>query len=403
MKQYLELGDKIIKNGRFKEGRNGNTIGIFGDQLRFNLQDGFPLLTTKKTIFKPMIAELLWFLEGSTDNNRLHELGAKFWDQWALPHDIPSGQSVDIMNAIHAYSLSKGIVYKQAIEELTQEAGGKDKVKDFIDFAPILTEKGFPPIARLKAGALGPIYGKQWRDFGGVDQITRVIEDLKNKPYSRRHIVSAWNPAELADDAITPEENISNGNMALSPCHCLFQFFVDDATFDERMKYFESLFSHDIVADGDVIRKRINESKHKGDFFNYEENFTEENECATLPYFELIEFARKNSINVTVYKPISSSLERMKWLENNLDSKTFISVVSLYQDIEDTSNSYRECTDRKRALFDSYGAPKSIEDAHPPEALIKCQNTAEVNEYYNQLFDAHGVPTKRLSCQLYQR
>jgi thymidylate synthase len=139
---------------------------VFGRQIRFNLQEGFPLVTTKKVHLRSIIYELLWFLRGSTDNRWLQERKVSIWNEWALEN-----------------------------------------------------------------GDLGPIYGKQWRSWqcpNGevVDQISEVIEQIRTKPNSRRLIVSAWNPAELPDESIGPQDNVREGRMALAPCHCLFQFYV---------------------------------------------------------------------------------------------------------------------------------------------------------------------------------
>jgi thymidylate synthase len=151
--QYLDLLKDVVENGVYREGRNGGTYGLFGRQIRFNLKDGFPLLTTKRIHVKSVFAELLWFLSGSTNNNDLKNQGVNIWNEWAK-----------------------------------------------------------------EDGSLGPIYSHQWRSFGGqVDQIIDVINALKTDPNSRRHVVSAWNPVDL------PE-------MALPPCHCLFQFFVENGT-----------------------------------------------------------------------------------------------------------------------------------------------------------------------------
>jgi thymidylate synthase len=151
--QYLELLDECLVDGIFRNGRNGGTHGLFGRQIRFDLNAGFPLLTTKKINFHAIVVELLWFLRGDTNIAFLHEHGVRIWDEWADGN-----------------------------------------------------------------GDLGPIYGKQWRTWTGwfgknIDQITKVIDGLKRDPFGRRHIVTAWNPAEIDD-------------MALPPCHCLFQFFV---------------------------------------------------------------------------------------------------------------------------------------------------------------------------------
>ena len=156
MKQYLDLLDYVLKNGTKKEDRTGTgTISTFGYQMRFNLQEGFPLLTTKKLHLKSIIYELLWFLNGDTNIKYLNEHRVKIWNEWADAN-----------------------------------------------------------------GDLGNIYGYQWRswpapDGGSVDQISQVVESIKNNPDSRRHIVSAWNVADLK-------------NMALPPCHILFQFYVAD-------------------------------------------------------------------------------------------------------------------------------------------------------------------------------
>ncbi|MDZ4741815.1 MAG: thymidylate synthase [Verrucomicrobiota bacterium] len=177
MKQYLELVDHILKNGAEKSDRTGvGTLSVFGWQMRFNLQEGFPLVTTKKLHLRSIIYELLWFLSGCTDNPWLQENKVTIWDEWSTAEQT----------------------------------------------------------ARFNrpAGQLGPVYGHQWRNYGatpqldpdgswdhysyhldGVDQIQRLLKDLKEKPDSRRHIVTGWNPRE-AD------------KVALPPCHTLFQFYV---------------------------------------------------------------------------------------------------------------------------------------------------------------------------------
>ena len=169
MKAYLDLMQDVVDNGFDKGDRTGvGTRSVFGRQIRFNLQEGFPLVTTKKVHLRSIIYELLWFLRGSTDNSWLQERKVSIWNEWALEN-----------------------------------------------------------------GDLGPIYGKQWRSWqcpNGevVDQIRDVIEQIRTKPNSRRLIVSAWNPAELPDESIGPQDNVREGRMALAPCHCLFQFYVAD-------------------------------------------------------------------------------------------------------------------------------------------------------------------------------
>ena len=156
MKQYLDLARHILEKGTQKTDRTGTgTISVFGYQMRFDLQDGFPLVTTKKVHLRSIIYELLWFLKGDTNIKYLKDHGVSIWDEWAD-----------------------------------------------------------------KDGNLGPVYGYQWRSWPGrngekIDQISKINEQIKSKPDSRRHIVSAWNPADV-------------DQMALPPCHALFQFYVAD-------------------------------------------------------------------------------------------------------------------------------------------------------------------------------
>ncbi|GGL62528.1 thymidylate synthase [Sporolactobacillus putidus] len=156
MKEYLDLCRRVLKEGHRKSDRTGTgTISVFGHQMRFDLQKGFPLMTTKKLHYKSIIYELLWFLKGDTNVKYLQDHGVRIWNEWA-------------------------------------------------------DEKG----------DLGPVYGHQWRSWPGknggtVDQISNVVDQIIHQPDSRRLIVTAWNPADIPD-------------MALPPCHCLFQFYVND-------------------------------------------------------------------------------------------------------------------------------------------------------------------------------
>ena len=177
MKQYLDLLQDIIHNGSVREDRTGvGTKGVFGRQLRFNLQDGFPLLTTKKIHIKSVLQELFWLLRGETHVATLQAQGVTIWDEWATHEQC--------------------------------------------------ARFGRSP------GDLGPIYGHQWRNFGatrnadgtynhdGVDQITELVENLKKNPYSRRHIITGWHPKEAQE-------------VALPPCHTLFQFYVEEDALEE--------------------------------------------------------------------------------------------------------------------------------------------------------------------------
>jgi len=167
MQAYLDLMQHVYDNGVDKSDRTGTgTRSVFGYQMRFDLSKGFPLVTTKKCHLKSIIHELLWFIKGESNIAYLKENGVKIWDAWA-----------------------------------TEE------------------------------GDLGPVYGVQWRNWPAasgetIDQLTQLIHDLKTNPDSRRHIITAWNPALLPDTSISPSENAAIGKQALPPCHTLFQFYV---------------------------------------------------------------------------------------------------------------------------------------------------------------------------------
>lgn len=182
MRQYLDLMQHVLENGVRKEDRTGTgTLSVFGYQMRFDLGEGFPLLTTKKVFLKGIIHELLWFLAGDTNIKYLVDNGVGIWNEW--PHADYLRQTGDTMG-----------------------------LQEFV--ARVREDEAF---AR-KWGGIGPGYGHQWRswptpDGGHIDQIAQVVEQIRNNPDSRRMIVSAWNVAEVE-------------KMALPPCHTLFQFYV---------------------------------------------------------------------------------------------------------------------------------------------------------------------------------
>lgn len=178
MKQYLELLESILANGSDRQDRTSTgTRSIFGYQMRFDLSEGFPLLTTKKVHFKSLAVELLWFIQGSTNIRPLVLENVRIWNEWPY-------------------------------EKYTKNSNYQgETLEEFV--AKIKEDEGFAK----EFGELGPVYGKQWRNFNGIDQLSVLIDGLKNNPFSRRHIISAWNPAELE-------------NMALPPCHMMMQFYV---------------------------------------------------------------------------------------------------------------------------------------------------------------------------------
>jgi len=180
MEQYLTLLRTILHDGKKRQDRTATgTVSTFGYQMRIPLNEGFPLLTTKKVHFKSVVHELLWFISGSTNIRPLVLNNVRIWNEWPYANYI---KTADYQG-----------------ENLTE----------FID--KIRTDESFAE----KYGDLGPVYGKQWRDFNGVDQLSELIKGLKENPFSRRHILSAWNPAEI-------------DQMALPPCHVLMQFYVSE-------------------------------------------------------------------------------------------------------------------------------------------------------------------------------
>jgi len=193
VKQYHQLLQHILDHGTFKGDRTGTgTQSVFGYQMRFNLQEGFPLVTTKKVHLKSIIHELLWFLQGDTNIRYLVKNGVNIWNEWPFQNFL---NETGLADAVPKYSES----WKQKLQDF------KTSIIEYEDFAE-------------KWGELGPVYGKQWRNFEGVDQISGLIEDIKNKPNSRRLLVSAWNPKEVPVMA----------KSGLPPCHTLFQFYVAD-------------------------------------------------------------------------------------------------------------------------------------------------------------------------------
>lgn len=169
MKQYLQLLQDTLENGVFKGDRTGvGTHSVFGRQVRYDLKQGLPLVTTKKLHLKSIIYELIWFLKGDTNIKFLQQNQVSIWDEWATAE-----------------------------------------------------------------GELGPVYGYQWRHWPGLngesyDQVSALVEGLKNNPDSRRHIISGWNVALLPDENKSPQENVAAGKMALPPCHLLYQWYVAD-------------------------------------------------------------------------------------------------------------------------------------------------------------------------------
>lgn len=235
MHQYLELLNDVLTNGKEKKDRTGvGTYSVFGRQMRFDLQKGFPLVTTKKCHLRSIIHELLWFLKGDTNIKYLNDNGVTIWDEWALKEDIGIDYIPEPYKMVD-YAIEHKL-FTGTRGELLEILSTK-KLDEGIEYLrSIGVPRSFKRITGHK-GDLGPVYGAQWRSWKGchgeiIDQISTVIKQLKEDPDSRRIIVSAWNVGELKD-------------MALAPCHALFQFYTEEMCFDERVWEFGKLLSED--------------------------------------------------------------------------------------------------------------------------------------------------------------
>lgn len=247
MKPYLELMQRILDEGVEKKDRTGTgTVSIFGHQMRFDLSKGFPLVTTKKCHLRSIIHELLWFLNGDTNNQYLEDNGVSIWEEWKATEDVLDIQAtVDRLLDLKKHDVHRDhwIGSVKACTDLDlNSCTSEDAIAFFKDWYQAEVDRATKfgtemPMWSLESmlvysqrkGDFGPIYGKQWRDWVGADgrhhdQIMDAIHKLKTDPDSRRIIVSAWNVGDL-------------DKMALAPCHAFMQFYTRELSYDERVQW----------------------------------------------------------------------------------------------------------------------------------------------------------------------
>jgi thymidylate synthase len=255
MKQYLDLLQNIIDNGVEKESGRANmanTIGISNGIIRMNLQDGFPLLTTKKMYLKGVIHELLWFLRGDTNIKYLVDNNVNIWNddayRWYLTllnkrQKELEGSSIELVKLTQDEFINCVKNFDSIYE---------DKIKYMIyshhpdEFQPVLSMLSHLFEYEYRLGDLGKVYGYQWRNQNGVDQVKEVLDNLKNNPYSRYHIIDGWNKADFNE-------------MALPPCHLLYQFIVRPLSFKERRD-----LAHKYAIDNNLFPLAIDAFGNKG-------------------------------------------------------------------------------------------------------------------------------------------
>lgn len=241
MKQYLDSVRHVHDSIAIRGDRTGTgTQSVFGYQMRFDLNAGFPLTTTKKTFWKGILRELLWILQGSSDNTVLNKMGCNIWDKWATEtgelgpvYGVQWRRWLTHRWVEETQPRSFGALWQEAVDKkqfglanrlgsIAQEMAAKDLP---------LTQFNPPPASpigsSLEAAGIPLTETVSYLKEERIDQIAELIENLRIRPFSRRHVVSAWNPADIGDESIDPVELARSGKMALAACHCLFQFYVD--------------------------------------------------------------------------------------------------------------------------------------------------------------------------------
>lgn len=284
MEQYNELGKRILEEGVFigKERTGTGTYKLFGAQMRFNLMDGFPLVAGSKKHLRGIFAELMMFLNGITNNNYLKVRGVTIWNEWALPEDV----LVKVRRRLECIPDAIWDAIQDNEKNMLVDFSKYPKLQFSLDreefvenFQVVVYEDGIEwarkldvleeEIIEIPEGELGPVYGKQWRNWktstgGSIDQIEELLKNLVERPFSRRHVISAWNPEFLPDESISPIENVKQKRMCLAPCHVMFQFDVRPMTYEERLKFAKEVLELDLGSkDSEQDLDELNVPKNK--------------------------------------------------------------------------------------------------------------------------------------------
>lgn len=247
MKQYLDLLKDVLENGQVKKDRTGTgTISVFGRQLRFDLREGFPLVTTKKVHLRSIIHELLWFLKGDTNIQYLNDNNVTIWDEWAVKEDVT--ETITYTDPERAEQALTSGAWKGNYSSLIEALTKADKTPGG-DGHALLDSLGVPRTYErviTKKGELGAIYSKQWTDWvtpdgRHINQISKVIDQLRNDPDSRRIIVSAWNVGDIE-------------KAALPPCHNYFQFYTRELTSEERSELYFKMIDENVELHNEYTR-----------------------------------------------------------------------------------------------------------------------------------------------------
>ena len=297
-KQYLDLMQDILDNGIWKETRSGKVKSVFGRMMRFNLKDGFPLLTTKKMFYKGMRYELLWFLKSDTNIKYLVDNNVHIWDADAYRYYV---KLINEHNSMLEKYKEKLSIYEIKHKDILSKDDFIDNIKnEILDYDILVSEdKQGIRFFKYKLGDLGAIYGHQWRNWNGIDQIKNVIETLKLNPNDRRMIVSAWNVSEL-------------DTMALPPCHYNFQFYTRELSFEERLKLLSEVDNSDLYEQNGDWKpygiKEVEEDLIKYDIPKYELsclfNMRSNDFCLGNPYnisqYALLTHMISQCVNMTV-------------------------------------------------------------------------------------------------------